>query len=133
MQTAVTVVNILHDPKTDTDLPVCHVLPGCSWRERLGTSGSGTARDPTRTVHVRIPANLCTMGYLPYPQWAALPTVGKQQHWTLKRGSKLVQGAVESLTAADYARLEKTHTCCTISAVSDNREPLLPHWHVEGS
>lgn len=31
------------------------------------------------------------------------------------------------------AHLEKTHLCCTASAVSDNREPLLPHWHIEGS
>lgn len=31
------------------------------------------------------------------------------------------------------ARLEKTHLCCTAAAVSDDREPLLPHWHVEGS
>jgi len=37
------------------------------------------------------------------------------------------------LTEAEYAKLEKTHLCCTAAAVSDNREPLLPHWHVEGS
>lgn len=35
-------------------------------------------------------------------------------------------------TATEYAHLEKTHLCCTVSAISDNREPLLPHWHVEG-
>ena len=44
-----------------------------------------------------------------------------------------MQGAVPTLTAAEYAHLEKTHLCCTVSAISDNREPLLPHWHVEGS
>ena len=33
----------------------------------------------------------------------------------------------------EYAALEKTHICCTVAAVSDNREPLLPHFHVEGS
>ena len=62
-----------------------------------------------------------------------LPAAEKRRHWTLKRGWKLVQGAVQRLTAEEYARLEKTHPCCTVAAVSDNREPLLPHWHVEGS
>ena len=76
---------------------------------------------------------MCTLGYLPYVQWAALPAAEKAKHWTLKRGWKIVQEAVPSLTAEEYARLEKTHTCCTVAAVSDNREPLLPHWHVEGS
>ena len=37
------------------------------------------------------------------------------------------------LTEAEYAALEKTHICCTVAAVSDNREPLLSHFHVEGS
>ena len=46
---------------------------------------------------------------------------------------KLICGAVRSLTEAEYAALEKTHICCTVAAVSDNREPLLPHFHVEGS
>lgn len=73
------------------------------------------------------------MGYLPYAQWAALPAAEKAKHWTLKRGWKLVQGTVSALTAEEYAKLEKTHLCCTAAAVSDNREPLLPHWHVEGS
>ena len=101
MQTTITVVNLIHDPKTDTDTPVCWVFPACSWRERIGSTGSGTAKDPAREVHIRIPAGVCSAGYLPYVQWAAL--------------------------------LEKTHLCCTASAVSDNREPLLPHWHIEGS
>ena len=129
MQTAVTVVNLIHDPATGTDTPVCHVLSGCSWRQRLGTAASG---DPVRTVHLRIPACVAA-DYLPYPQWAALPVAEKPLHWTLPRGAKLVQGAVSALTAAEYARLEKTHTCCTVAAVSDNREPLLPHLHIEGS
>lgn len=72
-------------------------------------------------------------GYLPYAQWAALPAAEKAKHWTLKRGWKLVQGTVSALTAEEYAKLEKTHLCCTAAAVSDDREPLLPHWHVEGS
>ena len=137
MQCSVTVVNLIHDTATEADTPVCHVLPGCSWRQRLSSDCNGTAKDPRkdprRTVQVRIPANLCTAGYLPYAQWAALPQAEKPDHWTLKRGGKLVQGAVRSLTAQQYARLEKTHTCCTIFAVSDDRELLLPHWHVEGS
>ena len=66
-------------------------------------------------------------------QAAALPAAEKAKHWTLKRGWKLVQGAVPALTVEEYAKLEKTHLCCTAAAVSDNREPLLPHWHVEGS
>ena len=72
-------------------------------------------------------------GYLPYFQWAKLPPGEKAAHWTLKRGGKLICGAVRSLTEAEYAALEKTHICCTVAAVSDNREPLLPHFHVEGS
>ena len=39
------------------------------------------------------------MGYLPYAQWAALPAAEKAKHWTLKRGWKLVQGAVRTLTS----------------------------------
>lgn len=133
MQCTVTVVNLIHIPETETDTPVCWPFPWCSWRECRSSSGSGTAKDPARTTHVRIPANLCTAGYLPYAQWAALPPGEKAGHWTLKRGWKLVQGAVRTLTAGEYARLEKTHLCCTVSAISDNREPLLPHWHIEGS
>ena len=130
MQTAVTVVNLIHDVKTEVDTPVCWIFPACSWREVRSTSSAG---DPIRTTHIRIPASVCTAGYLPYSQWAALPAAEKAKHWTLKRGWKLVQGAVKSLTEAEYARLEKTHQCCTAAAVSDNREPLLPHWCVEGS
>ena len=85
-----------------------------------------------------------TMNRLPVSTWnplgvnyapasAALPAVEKTRYWTLKRGWKLVQGRLSALTATEYAHLEKTHLCCTASAVSDNREPLLPHWHIEGS
>lgn len=126
MQCSVTVVNLVHDVKTETDTPVCHVLPGCSWREKQGTSGG----DPQRVVHVRLPP---AAGFLPYAQWTKLPTAEKAAHWTLKRGDKLVVGAIRSLTEAEYTALEKTHICCTVAAVSDNREPLLPHFHVEGS
>ena len=126
MQCSVTVVNLLHDTATETDRPVCHAIPGSSWREKLDTSG----RDPQRTVHVRLPP---AAGYLPYFQWAKLPPGEKAAHWTLKRGGKLICGAVRSLTEAEYAALEKTHICCTVAAVSDCREPLLPHFHVEGS
>ena len=120
MQTAVTVVNLIHDTATETDRPVCWVFSGCSWRECRSASGSGSG-------------SVCTMGYLPYAQWAALSAAEKTKHWTLKRGWKLVQGAVPALTVEEYAKLEKTHLCCTAAAVSDDREPLLPHWHVEGS
>ena len=133
MQCSVTVVNLIHDTATETDRPVCHVIPGSSWREKLDTSGTGTSKDPERTTHIRIPASVCTAGYLPYAQWTALPAAEKAKHWTLKRGWKLVQGTVSALTAEEYAKLEKTHLCCTAAAVSDDREPLLPHWHVEGS
>ena len=126
MQCSVTVVNLVHDVKTETDTPVCHVLPGCSWREKQGTSGG----DPQRVVHVRLPP---AAGFLPYAQWTKLPTAEKAAHWTLKRGDKLVVGAIRSLTEAEYAALEKSHICCTVAAVSDTREPLLPHFHVEGS
>lgn len=107
MQTAVTVVNLIHDVTTETDRPVCWVFEGCSWRECRSTSGSGTAKDPERTTHIRIPASVCTMGYLPFAQWTALPAAEKTKHWTLKRGWKLVQGTVSALTAEEYAKLEK--------------------------
>ncbi len=126
MQCSVTVVNLVHDVKTETDTPVCHVLPGCSWREKQGTSGC----DPQRVVHIRLPP---AAGYLPYAQWARLPAAEKAAHWTLKRGDKLIKGTVPRLTEAEYTALEKSHICCTVAAVSDNREPLLPHFHVEGS
>lgn len=126
MQCAVTVVNLVHDIQTEADTPVCHILTGCSWRETHSTKGS----DPERAVHIRLPP---APGYLPYSQWNALPAAEKAAHWTLKRGGKVVKGAVEHLTEAEYAALEKTHLCCTVAAVSDNREPLLPHFHVEGS
>lgn len=126
MQCSITVVNLVHDVKTETDTPVCHVLTGCSWRETQ-TTQSG---DPQRAVHIRLPP---AAGFLPYAQWTKLPTAEKAAHWTLKRGDKLVVGAIRSLTEAEYAALEKSHICCTVAAVSDNREPLLPHFHVEGS
>ena len=125
MQCSVTVINLVHDVKTETDTPVCHVLPGCSWREKQD-SHSG---DPQRTVHVRLPP---AAGFLPYSQWAKLSADEKAGFWTLKRGGKLILGAVRSLTEAEYAAIEKNYTCCTVAAVSDNREPLLPHFHVEG-
>lgn len=126
MQCSVTVVNLVHDVKTETDTPVCHVLTGCSWRETQ-TTQSG---DPQRVVHVRLPP---VAGFLPYAQWTKLPAAEKAAYWTLKRGDKLIVGAIRSLTEAEYAALEKSHICCTVAAVSDNREPLLPHFHVEGS
>ena len=54
MNTSVTVVNLIHDPKADTDTPKCWVFPACSWREKLDTSGTGTSKDPERTIHIRI-------------------------------------------------------------------------------
>ena len=126
MQCSVTVINLVHDVKTETDTPVCKVLAGCSWREKQGTSGG----DPQRAVHIRLPP---ATGYLPYAQWAKLPAAEKAAHWTLKRGDKLIKGTVPRLTETEYIALEKSHICCTGAAVSDNREPLLPHFHVEGS
>ena len=126
MQCSVTVVNLVHDVKTETDTPVCHVLPGCSWREKQGTQSG----DPQRVVHIRLPP---AAGFLPYAQWTKLPAAEKAAHWTLKRGDKLIKGTVPRLTETEYAALEKSHICCTVAAVSDNREPLLPHFHVEGS
>ena len=126
MQCSVTVVNLIHDTATETDRPVCHVIPGCSWREKHDPSGDATQRPE----HIQLPP---PAGTLPYFQWAKLPPGEKAAHWTLKRGGKLICGAVRSLTEAEYAALEKTHICCTVAAVSDCREPHLPHNHVEGS
>ena len=52
MNTSVTVVNLIHDPKADTDTPKCWVFPACSWREKLDTSGTGTSKDPERTIQI---------------------------------------------------------------------------------
>ena len=98
MQTAVTVVNLIHDTKNETDTPVCWPFPVCSWRECRSTSGNGTAKDPQRNTHVRIPAGVCTQGYLPYAQWAALSAAEKEKHWTLKRGWKLVHDGLSEIT-----------------------------------
>lgn len=102
-------------PRPTPTRPSAGWFPACSWREKLDTSGTGTSKDPERTIQIRIPASVCTLGYLPYVQWAALPAAEKAKHWTLKRGWKVVQGAVQSLTAEEYARLEKTHPCCTVA------------------
>ena len=126
MQCPVTVVNLIHDPQSETDLPNCWIIFGCSWRERQSTRNG----DPERTVHVRIPS---APGYLPYLQWKALPPAEKSMCWTLRRGDKLIQGVVLNLTEKEYAALEKTHICCTVASISDCREPVLPHFHVEGS
>ena len=69
MQCSVTVVNLIHDTATETDRPVCHVIPGSSWREKLDTSGG----DPQRTVHIRLPP---AAGYLPISSGKA-PARGK--------------------------------------------------------
>ena len=99
MQCSVTVVNLVHDVKTETDTPVCKVLAGCSWRETQ-TTQSG---DPQRVVHVRLPP---AAGYLPYAQWTKLPAAEKAAHWTLKRGDKLIKGTVPRLTESEYTALE---------------------------
>ena len=91
MQCSVTVINLVHDTKTEADTPICHVLTGCSWREKQDTRSG----DPQRTVHVRLPP---AAGFLPYSQWAKLPAAEKAGFWTLKRGGKLILGAVRSLT-----------------------------------
>ena len=78
------------------------------------------------------PGGAVHAGLSAYAQWAALPaaeSAGTGAETRLEAGA----GAVTTLTAEEYAHLEKTHLCCTVSAISDNREPLLPHWHVEGS
>lgn len=132
MQTAVTVVNLIHDPKTDTDTPVCWVFPACSWRERIGTTGSGTTKDPAREVHVRIHARMGEPPYLPAWEWYALPEEAKRKAWTLKNGWLLLKGAVQELTLAEYTALCK-RGAVRLTAFADNREQLLPHWHLQGS
>ncbi len=132
MQTAVTVVNLIHDPKTDADTPVCWVFPACSWRERIGTTGSGTAKDPSREIHVRIPARMGEAPYLPAWEWYALSKEAKHKAWTLKNGWLLLKGAVQTLTLAEYTALCK-RGAVRLTAFADNREQLLPHWHLQGS
>lgn len=58
MQTAVTVINLIHDTATETDRPICHVIPGCSWREKQDTAKG----DPRRVVHIRLAAPLWISG-----------------------------------------------------------------------
>lgn len=131
MQTAVTVVNLIHDPQTDTDTPVCWVFPACSWRERIGTTGSGTAKDPAREVHIRIPARQGEAPYLSYWAWEGLSAEAKARAWTLKNGWLLLKGAVPQLTLAEYSALCK-RGAVRLTAFADNRERLLSHWHLQG-
>ena len=131
MQTAVTVVNLIHDPQTDTDTPVCWVFPACSWRERIGTTGSGTAKDPAREVHIRIPARQGEAPYLSYWAWEGLSAEAKARAWTLKNGWLLLKGAVPQLSLAEYSALCK-RGAVRLTAFADNREQLLPHWHLQG-
>lgn len=134
MNTSVTVVNLIHDPKADTDTPKCWVFPACSWREKLDTSGTGTSKDPERTIQILHPGQrlhpglpvLCAVG-------SPCPLPKRQSTGRSSGAGRWCRVPVPTLTAAEYAHLEKTHLCCTVSAISDNREPLLPHWHVEGS
>lgn len=70
MQTAITVINLIHDTVTETDRPICHIIPGCSWREKQDTAKG----DPRRVVHIRLPP---LSGYLAYPLWAKLPSEEK--------------------------------------------------------
>lgn len=88
MQCSVTVVNLIHDTATEIDRPVCHVIPGCSWREKLDTSGG----DPQRTVHVRLPP---AAGYLPYFQWAKLRP-GKRRHTGRSSGAASSSAALSA-------------------------------------
>ena len=102
----------------DSDRPVCWVFPGCSWRECRSTSGSGTAKNPERTTHIRIPASVCTMGYLPFAQWTALPAAEKGQ--ALDPETRLEAGAGRGvcLDRRRVCQTRKTHLCCTAAAVS---------------
>lgn len=88
MQCSVTVVNLIHDTATEIDRPVCHVIPGCSWREKLDTSGG----DPQRTVHIRLPP---AAGYLPYFQWAKLPP-GERRHTGRSSGAASSSAALSA-------------------------------------
>ena len=82
MQCSVTVVNLIHDTATENDRPVCHVIPGCSWREKLDTSGG----DPQRTVHIRLPP---AAGYLPYFRVGKAPP-GESGTLDAQAGGKLI-------------------------------------------
>ena len=66
---------------------------------------------------------------------AVLARLGMKAEDIVRKGEEVykLEFKGRSLTEAEYAALEKTHICCTVAAVSDNREPLLPHFHVEGS
>ena len=131
MNTSVTVVNLIHDPKADTDTPKVLGVPGLQLAGKLDTSGTGTSKDPSAPSK-----SASRPAFAPwatcYVQWAALP-LPKGKALDAQAGlGRWCRVRVQSLTAEEYARLEKTHPCCTVAAVSDNREPLLPHWHVEG-
>ena len=103
MQTPVTVVMLLHDAATEADQPVCKVFTGCSWRETRRTSASGT---PQRGGAYPPPA--CAGLSALSPVGASAPRQKNAAHWTLKRGGKLLCGAVRGLTEAEYAALEKS-------------------------
>lgn len=132
MNTPVTLVNIITDSATGKETPICWVFKNASWREKVGSSGNGTAKDPAKTVHVRIMAKMGEPPYLPAYVWYGLPTEAKEKAWTLKNGWMIIKGAVSSMTIGQYTKLKKNHDCTTITAWSDNREQYLPHWHIYG-
>ena len=131
MNTPVTIINLIHDTATDNDTPVCWVFQHATWRETYGSSGNGTAKDPATTVHVRIMARVGEPPYIPAWQWYTLPADGKEKAWTLKPGWLLLKGAVPQLTLEEYSTLCK-RGAVRLTAFADNREQLLPHWHLEG-
>ena len=128
MQTPVTVVMLLHDTATEKR------PAGLQGAHRVQLAGDaphlGLRRPPEGGAY---PPPACAGLSALSPVGASAPGRKKAAHWTLKRGGKLLCGAVRSLTEAEYATLEKTHICCTVADVSDDRGVPLPHFHVEGS
>ncbi len=110
MQTAVTVVNLIHDVTTETDTPMCWVFPGCS----CGNAAPPPAPAPPRTrsapPHPH-PGQRVHHWLLPYAQWAALPAAEKAKHWTLKRGWNAGAGRGACLDRSRVRQTRKKRTC----------------------
>ena len=129
----ITIINHWYDKATDTDLYACHVFDGCSWYGQF-IHAADTAGLHRACIHkIRIPATESrAASYLEPHQWTALPAADKPRFWTLGCESKVVKGAVKSITAKEYAALARNYTAAADLTWHDSRDGVQPHWYVEG-
>lgn len=129
----ITIINHWFDKTADADQYACHVFAGCSWYGQF-IHAADTAGLHRACIHkIRIPATESrAASYLEPQQWMTLPAEKKPQFWTLGCESKVVKGAVKSVTAKEYAALARNYTVAADLTWHDSRDGIQPHWYVEG-